>query len=99
MAPIPATRRFVTISALRSRNAVLIMLSSWPYVRQPSSVRDHLLQSGPRDSYGYKVPGNRRQTVPGHRDHPATRRVPGKAGEEWLLRLRHTKLAADRPAD
>src|SRR2546428_7379779 len=79
--PTAASRTFVAISELRSRDAVVIMLWSGLYVHRRSNAADHLWQSGRQDIYGCEVLRNLPETAPGHRDHLSTMRVRCKAGE------------------
>src|SRR5947207_1957355 len=99
MAPMAASRTFVMISFLRSRDAVMIMLSSWLCVHQRSSAGYHHWQSGRQGTYGCEVLRNLRETAPDHRDHLTTTRVRRKAGEEQPHHPRHTRSAEVRPGD
>src|SRR6267143_6980160 len=98
MAPMTVSRTFVTISVLRSRNAIMIMLSSWLCVDQPS-IADHLWQSGRQDIYECEAPRNLLETAPDHCGHLTTTIVPRKAGEVWPHHRRHTRSAEIRPVD
>jgi hypothetical protein len=75
-----ASRTFVTISVLPSRDAIMIMLSSWLCVDQPS-IADHLWQSGRQDIYECEVPRNLPETAPDQCGHLSTMRVRRKGGE------------------
>src|SRR6266481_2258665 len=98
MEPITASRTFVTISVLRSRDAVMLMVSSWLCVDQPS-IADHLWQSGQQDIYECEVLRNLPETAPDHCDHLTTTKVLRKAVAAWPHHRRHTRSAEIRPAD
>src|SRR5436853_3591837 len=98
MEPITASRTFVTVNVLRSRDAVMLMVSSWLCVDQPS-IADHLWQSGRQDIYECEVLRNLRETAPDHCDHLSTMRVRRKAVEACPHHRRHTRSAEIRLVD